>query len=1064
MMLNKRIALLPILLLLVASSNAQLNLNEAMPIDPKVKIGHLPNGLTYYIRQNKKPEQKVELRLVVNTGSIMEDDDQQGLAHMAEHMAFNGTKNFKKNDIVSFLQKIGVGFGADLNAYTSFDETVYILPIPTDKPDNLEKGFQVLEDWAHQVSYLDEDIEGERAIILEESRLGKGANDRMFKKLYPKLFAGSKYANRLPIGIDSIIKTFKPDAIRRFYKDWYRPNLMAVIVVGDIDPAKAEEMVKSHFSALTNPANERPRTLVKIPAYSSTEAMVVTDKEATQNIMFLQNSPRLATVSTTIGGYKKDIIKNLFLAIANQRLQELTQKENPPFVYAGVDFGEFVRGHESFGATVASGNTDPKKSLAAALEEVERIKRFGFTQSELDRAKKSVMSGMENSFKEKDKTESGNYVEEYIRNFLSQEAMPGITKEMEYYKALVPAITLLEVNAMANELQTDPNYMLALTGSEKAAASFPKEADLLAAVTAVVNNKDIKAYEEKAIAASLLTKLPKPGKVVKETADVAMGTKTWTLSNGVQVTVKKTDFKNDELLLGGRRAGGLGNYGLADKYNAQYASTVVATMGIGSFSPTDLQKVLAGKVANATANMGPNSDNFSGSSNVKDAETMFQLLYLNATAPRLDTALYKSLATRAKAQMAFMMANPQTAFSDTLNKVLYGNDPMGPEVPKPEIFDKINVNRALAIYKERFGDVTGMQFAIVGNFDEKKLKSLVEMYIGSLPASGKKFAYKDNGVRPVKGKVNLNFNKGEAEKSQIVAIHTGEIPFSEDMDLKAEAITEILNIRIIEELREKIQGIYGGGMSGSLRKIPYPSYTFRITLPCGPEKVDTLLYAMNAEIAALKKDGPSQENLDKVKQQWLEQNKTAMKENGTWVNQILETKFPGTDNKRFLEYEKYVKALTTKQVQDAANVLLNNKNVVTAILRPDAKTTTVVTNPTPKLIGDRKVDVQKMLELPSAEFTIDVYDNGDIDGDIITLYYNGQQVLTKQPLTDKPVSIKLMVDASKDKNELVMYADNLGTTPPNTALAIITSGGQRFEVRISSDTTQSGSIQLKVKK
>ena len=994
----------------------------------------------------------------------MEDADQQGLAHMAEHMAFNGTKNFKKNDIVSFLQSIGVAFGADLNAYTSFDETVYILPIPTDKPENLEKGFQVLEDWAHQVSYVTEDVEGERAIILEESRLGKGAQDRMFKKLYPKLFAGSKYADRLPIGMDSIIQNFKPEAIRRFYKDWYRPNLMAVMVVGDIEPAKAEEMVKKHFASLTNPANERPRDFVKIPAYAKTEALVVTDKEATQNVMYLQNSPRLSTPSTTIGGYKKDIIKNIFLSIANQRLQELTQKENPPFVYAAVDFGEFVRGHESFGATVASGNTDPRKSLAAALEEVERIKRFGVTQSELDRAKKSVMAGMESSFKERDKTESSVYIEEYVRNFLTQEPMPGIAKELDYYNALVPAITLQEVNAVANDLQTDPNYMLALTGSEKSASAFPSEAELLATVTSVVNNKDIKAYEEKAVAASLLDKLPKPGKVVKEMVDLVMKTKVWTLSNGVQVTIKKTDFKNDELLLGARRAGGLGNYGLADKYNAQYASVVVATMGVGDFTPTDLQKVLAGKVAGASAAMGANSDNFSGSSSVKDAETMFQLLYLNATAPRMDTGLYKSLAQRAKAQMAFLMANPQTAFTDTLNKVLYGNNPLGPEVPKPEMFDKINLDRAMAIYKERFGDVTGMHFAIVGNYDEKKLKQLVETYIASLPASGKKFTYKDNGLRPVKGKVNLNFNKGEAEKSQIIAIHTGDIAFSEDLEMKADAISEILNIRIIEELREKIQGIYGGGMSSSLRKIPYSNYTFRISLPTGPEKIDTLMYAMNTEIENLKKYGPSKANLDKVKQQWLEQNKVSMKENATWLNQILEIKYPGTDVKRFLQYEKYVKALTPKQIQDAAKLLLNNKNVVTAILRPEAKIKTETTRPATKLPGDRKVDVQKLLELPVAEFTVDVYDNGDIDGDIITLYYNGQQVLSKQPLTDKPVKVQLMIDEKKDKNELVMFADNLGSTPPNTALAIITSGGQRFEVRISSDITQSGSIQLKVKK
>ena len=1052
------------LLVITMVCYAQPNFEQAIPVDAKVKVGKLPNGLTYYIKQNKKPEQKVELRLVVNAGSIMEDDDQQGLAHMAEHMAFNGTKNFKKNDIVSFLQNIGVSFGADLNAYTSFDETVYILPIPTDKPDNLEKGFQVLEDWAHQVSYTDEDIEGERAIILEESRTGKGANDRMFKKLYPKWFAGSKYAYRLPIGLDSIIKNFKPDAIRRFYKDWYRPNLMAVIVVGDIDPVKAEEMVKKHFASLKNPVNERPRVYVKIPAYTSTEAIVVSDKEATQNVMFLQNSQRVSTASTTVGGYRKDIVKNLFITIANQRLEELTQKENPPFIYAGIDFGAFVRGYESFSATIASGDMEPQKSLTAALQEVERIKRFGFTKSELTRAKQSMMAGMESGYNERDKTESVVYAEEYIRNFLTQEPMPGIAKEWEYYKAMLPAITLQEVNAVATELQTDPNYVLALTGSTKSAASFPTEADLIATVDAAISNNDLKDYEEKAVAASLLTKLPKPGKVVKETTDAVMKTKTWTLGNGVKVTIKKTDFKNDELFLAGRRPGGLGNYGLADKYNAAYATTIVASMGIGNFSPTDLQKVLAGKLAAVAVSIGGNADNFSGSSNVKDMETMFQLLYLNATAPRLDTVLYRAFVQRAKAQMANMMQNPELAFSDTVTKVLYANNPLAAGFPPPEVFDKINLYRAVAIYRERFGDATGMHFAIVGNYDEKKLKKLVETYIGSLPASGKKFGWKDNGLRPVSGKVNFNFNKGEAEKSEIVLIHTGEIPFSEDLNLKAGAITEILNIRITEELREKIQGIYGGGMGGGLRKIPYPNYSFRISLPTGPEKIDTLLYAINAEIEALKKNGPSKEILDKVKQQWLEQNKTAMKQNGTWLNQIIEMKSSGADVKRFLEYEKYVKALTPKQVQEAAKLLLNNKNVVTAILRPEEKDKTIVTEPTASSIGGRKVDLQKILELPAAEFTVDVYDNGDIDGDIISLYYNGQQVLSKQPLTDKPLNIKLMIDDKREKNELVMYADNTGTTPPNTALAIISSGGQRFEVRLSSDDSKSGSIQLKVKR
>jgi zinc protease len=419
-----------------------LNPSDKLPVDPQVKIGKLDNGLTYYIRENKRPEKKVELRLVVNVGSIVEDDDQQGLAHMTEHMAFNGTTHFKKNEIVSFLQNIGVGFGNDLNAYTSFDETVYILPIPTDKPGNLEKGFQVLEDWAHNVTYLDEDIDGERAIILEESRLGKGANDRMFRKILPHLFEGSKYASRLPIGQDSIIKTFKHDAIRRFYHDWYRPDLMAVIVVGDIDPAKAEAMVKEHFSRLSNPANERPREYAAGPDYASSSAVIATDKEATSYLVAINYPSFKQKPATTVGDYRKYLIEQIYTTLLNQRLQELVQKENPPFVFAGVDFDSYARGYGSFNAAASSGTGDIKKALDALVGEIERVKRYGFTAAELERTKKSMLANYERNWNNRDKTESENFVNEYLGNFLHQEPIPGIDKEFSYVKEMLPGITI----------------------------------------------------------------------------------------------------------------------------------------------------------------------------------------------------------------------------------------------------------------------------------------------------------------------------------------------------------------------------------------------------------------------------------------------------------------------------------------------------------------------------------------------------------------------------------------------------------------------------------------------
>nr|MCU0388949.1 insulinase family protein [Chitinophagaceae bacterium] len=675
---------------------AQKSLTEPLPIDSKVKIGKLDNGLTFIIRENKKPEKKVELRLVINAGSILEDDDQQGLAHMAEHMAFNGTKNFKENDIVSYLQSIGVGFGNDLNAYTSFNETVYMLPIPTDKPGNIEKGFQILEDWAHQVTYNDKDIDDERNVILEESRLGQGAQERMRRKWLPMLFEGSKYANRLPIGVDSIIENFKHDAIRRFYRDWYRPNLMAVIVVGDITTAEAESLVRKHFEGIKNPANPRKREIAELKPYAKNNAIVVTDKEATNYSTSIYYAAQPMKQSSTLGEYRDDIVKQLFSGLINQRMRELTQKENPPFIAAGLGFSNLARGYEQPYVSVITGESDTRRGLEAALEEIEKVKRFGFTAPELDRLKKSIMASVERQYNEREKSESYQFVEEYISHFLEGEAIPGIENEFNYYKELLPGITLDDINKKAKDFAENSGaYFAMLMGPETASAAKLPTAEEILSITAAVAKKDVKPYEEKAIATTLISKPITAGKVIKESKDQTWGATVWELSNGVKVTVKKTDYKNDQILMGARRAGGTGGYGIADKFNSTYATAVAEAMGIGEFSPTDLQKALSGKVASARAIVSGTFDGFSGSSSIKDMETMLQLLYLRVTSPRKDTALFRSFVQRNKAQMAFAMSNPQTAFIDSLINDLYGNNPMAPiAVPKPEYYEKINADRA----------------------------------------------------------------------------------------------------------------------------------------------------------------------------------------------------------------------------------------------------------------------------------------------------------------------------------------------------------------------------------
>ena len=930
--------LISAILFFSVSISAQVNPGQLIPTDPKITKGTLPNGLTYYIKENKKPEKKVELRLVVKVGSIVEDDDQQGLAHMAEHMAFNGTKNFKKNDIVSFLQDIGVEFGSDLNAYTGFDETVYILPIPTDKPDNLEKGFQILEDWAHQVTYLDEDINSERAIILEESRLGKSGEERMFKKVYPELFKGSKYAKRLPIGVDSIIKNFNPDAIRRFYKDWYRPNLMSVVVVGDISKEDAFKMINKHFASLTNPMTIRSREFSSVPAYNENKAMVVTDKEAT-NIEFAINYPAFPEKkSGTLSEYRNDMLRSLYTSMLGVRLRELTQKENPPFIYAFAGFGSYAKNYNSFSIQGSTGTQDVKKGIDAALTELERVKRFGFTAAELDRAKKNMLNSYENSFNNRDKTESSVFADEYIRNFTDNESIPGIAVEFEQVKSMLPSITLDEVNGVATIFKNEKNRFSYVMGPEASSTNMlPSPDGIVAMLDAKANDNTIKPYEEKAIAANLLTKVPASGKVISSKKNALLGTTELVLSNGIQVKLKITDFKSDQILIGASRFGGLTNYSLQDKYSAENAATMVASMGIGAFNPTDLKKSLAGKTVSLSPVISNYYSGFTGSSVKKDIETLFQLFTLYVTEPRKDTVLFKSSVQRSKAQVAMLGANPQYAFIDTLYKVLYNNNPLAPTaVPKVDNYDKIDIDRCLAIYKERLGDLGGMHISIVGSFDEKEIIALLEKYVAGLPAKSPS-AFVDNKLRPFTGENNFQFKRGKEDKSLILGIMHGESAYSEAISLKLNALSDAMNIMITEEMREKIQGIYGGGTNVSYEKIPYGRYQFVLQLPCGPNKVDTLLSAFRQELKSIAEKGINDSYVDKVKKAWIEKYKVDVKSNEYWLSSLQGINRGEKSADRILNAEKYYEKLTAADIKEAAIMIQGSKGKMMAVQMPEEK-------------------------------------------------------------------------------------------------------------------------------
>lgn len=937
-MKNKHHFLPLILLFLTAGfSFAQVNLNDKLPVAPEIKLGTLPNGLTYYIRKNSKPEKKVELRLVIKAGAILEEDDQQGLAHFTEHMAFNGSKHFKKNDLISFLQSIGVEFGADLNAYTGFDETVYILPIPVDKPENLEKGFLVLEDWASTVAFETPEIDKERGVVLEEERLGKGAQERMSKKTLPRILEGSRYALRLPIGKPEILKTFKQETIKRYYKDWYRPDLMAVLVVGDIDPAAAEAMVRKHFEKLKGPASPKVRAYADVPTRAVSDGLVVTDPEATNNVLYIYYATRKTKIDITLGDYRQSIIKNLGDVMLSQRLQELTQKAEPPFVFGGSSRQEFVHGYESYFGVALIGKAGITPAINALIQENERARQFGFTEAEIERAKKSLMRNIERAYNEREKTESESYVEEYGRNFLSSESIPGIQNEYDYHKQFLAGITQQEINEFTakNIPSSDVKKLVVFQGPEKSDFAIPGNTELLAMVTAA-EKMPVKPYEEKTVASSLMTTAPVGGKISAEKKIEDLGLTEFTLENGVKVVVKPTDFKNDQVVLSGFRFGGQSLYNEQDMYSAQYATTLVTQMGIGEFTPTDLRKTLAGKTVSASPRLSGLSESISGQSGTADVESMLQLVYLYFTSPRKDEELYKSFVTKQTAMLQNMMSNPQTVFQDSLQRMLYNFHPRAPRFPRTKDFDKVNVDRALAIYRERFGNARGWTFYIVGSFDIEKLRPLVSSYLGSLPSvNGPVPSFKDMGVRPVKGVVKKEIKKGQEPKSFISMAFTGEAAYSESDQLKFQALIELMNIKLIETLREELSGIYGGGMSGSLNKNPYNNYMINVSLPCGPENVDKLVNATFGEIQKVKDKGPSEADLNKVKETFIKQYQEDMKDNNYWLNRLQRSAELGTNPSSILTVETRVKALTPKDLQDASKKYFNTSNYFQAVLYPE---------------------------------------------------------------------------------------------------------------------------------
>lgn len=921
-----------LVLMMIANGFAQ-----NIPVDPSVRIGTLPNGMKYYIKKNVKPEKKVEMRLAINTGSILEDDNQQGLAHFMEHMNFNGTKNFPGNKLVDALETVGIKFGQHLNAYTSFDETVYMLPVPLDKPGNLDLGMKVMEDWAFNALLTDEEINKERGVVLEELRLGLGADKRMMDKWLPKMMYNSHYANRLPIGKKDVLETFKPDVIRKFHKDWYRPDLMALAIVGDINVDEIEKKIKADFGKYKNPSKPRERKVYDIPNHKQTLVSIENDKDATNSmVQFIMKDAGSYTPDVTVADYNKSIVDNLVATMINNRFNELVESNNPPFTFGYVYHGgTFARTKEAFQGMAMTREGGQLDALKVLLTEVERANKYGFTQSEMDRAKTEILAGYENSYNNRDKTESGRIIGEYIRNFLEQESIPGIAWEFEQNKKYLPTVTLDQTNAVLKNYLKDDSRVIVITGPKKETLAYPKEADVLKVFEDLKVAK-LEPYKEKATLQNLVKPFQSKGSIVKTETDDKLGTTTLTLSNGAKVTYKKTDFKDDQIVFTARSLGGTSLISDADFLKTQHAFGALDEAGVNGYAKNDITNYLAGKNVMVRPTISSLFEGFQGSSTKKDFGTAMELLYAYFTGLNNDPASFNAFRTKQSAMLDNLLSNPQFYFMNEHAKYMNDKNPRFTNIiPLKADWDNTDYTKAYNIYKEKFGNAGNFHFYFVGNVDDAEMKKLATQYLASLPSTGKTTTFKDNGYRQRKGDINRTYKKGEDPKSMVQITYTGEAPYNEKDDLALRALAGAVKIKLTEKLREEAGGVYTSGANGSMMKVPYSGYNFTIQFPCGPENAEKLTKIALAEVQNAAAKGPEQKDLDKFKEGEMNDYKTRIKDNNYWLSNLAQPQLDGRDKYGILNYEAKLKELTVKDLQAVAKKYLTGDKVVATLMPED---------------------------------------------------------------------------------------------------------------------------------
>lgn len=909
------------------------SLSDPMPLDPKLRTGTLENGLKYFIRYNKKPEKRAELMLVVNAGAICEDPDQNGLAHFCEHMAFNGTKNFPKQELVDFLESIGVKFGPELNAYTSYDETVYMLQIPTDSIEQFLKGFQILEDWAHNVTYEPTEIDKERGVVIEEYRLGRGADERVERKHNRFVYYNSKYEIHDVIGDTNIIRNASYEVIKRFYRDWYRPDLMALIAVGDFDVDYVEKIIIEKFSLIPKLENPRKREYVKIPYHSDVFVSIASDKE----LFFPRVEIRFKgdkIPSGTFGDYREFIKSQLFSNMLNYRLREYLRKENPPFkffVFSGLS--PLGRENSSYVFFAGAIGNEINRCVETLLLEAFRVYQHGFTSTEFERAKNELLREYESNYNERDKTESINFAFELVRHFLSGESVPGIEYEYELVKKWLPEIVLDEINALTKKFIKKENAVIAISLPERPDVVVPKVEDIKN-LFATYSTKALEPYVDIVPTKPLFDKKIQEGKIVSEKKIQDFDATEFTLSNGAKVLAKQTDFKEDEVYFYSFSPGGLSLVSDSDYYDLSFASDIIEESGLGSFSKTELEKYLADKKVSLSINVSSYEESMYGSASPKDLKTLFEMINLYFTQPRADKEAFNAVKKQWLSYIEDAKNSPERVFRDSVSYYVWNKHYRRMPLTK-EVIENLNFSKSFNLFTERFQSPSDFVFVFVGNFNYDTLKIFIQRYIASISSQPIQEKPKDDGVVYFKGNINKVFRKGIEKKSYVRLILTN--PFTWDIRERfmLNALQNLLDIRLREVLREEKGGTYGVGVWFQTRKFPRSDYSLNITFGCDPTRIDEL--ANNAievlkEVSSKKQD---QIYLTKIKEIFKRDLEVNLKENQYWAGLFYNYYTYGYPTNYIDIYKKMIDSLTLDDLLAYAKKYIKFDNFAKFVLYPE---------------------------------------------------------------------------------------------------------------------------------